>query len=156
MMDSIDPGPAGSPLAFALRRAQRAVTEDFAARFGGEAIRPAQLAVLDLLRRQPGVRQSAAGVAVGIKRTNFVPLLDALERRGLAERRRVPQDRRAVALFLTDQGEALLTRLHAAAAAHEARFTARLGGPDNRFALLSLLQRLADAGFDGPDGNMAG
>jgi DNA-binding MarR family transcriptional regulator len=150
MSDPHTPGPAGSPLAFALRRAQAALADDFAARFAAEELRPAQLAVLDLLHRRPGVRQSEAGTLLGIQRTNFVPLLDELERRGLAERRRMETDRRAASLFLTDKGAVLLKRLDVVAKAHEATFVARLGGADARAALLSLLQRLADPAFDPP------
>jgi DNA-binding MarR family transcriptional regulator len=136
-------------LGFALRRAQVAVTQDFLDCFDGEDLRPMQFAVLSLLQRNGGARQNQVSEALGIKRTNFVPLLDELERRGLAERRRVAADRRAAALFLTAAGHAMLERLAAAAHAHEARFTARLG-PDNRAVLIGLLSRLADSAFDPP------
>jgi DNA-binding MarR family transcriptional regulator len=146
----VELGPLARGVGFALRRAQAAVAEDFAARFGPEDITPSQYAVLSVLRINPGLRQSQVGFAVGIKRTNFVPLLDALEQRGLAERRRVPGDRRAAALFLTRGGAAMLDRLDVLAQAQEARFVARLGGPDNHAALLALLHRMADRSLDPP------
>ena len=144
---AVDLGPLGRTLGFALRRAQAAVAEDFAARFGPEDIRPIQFALLTVLRHNPGLRQTQVSFALGIKRTNFVPLLDELTRRGLAERRQVPGDRRAAALFLTREGGALLDRLEDLARAHEARFAARIGAADYA-ALLGLLHRVADRGLD--------
>jgi DNA-binding MarR family transcriptional regulator len=134
-------------LGLALRRAQAAVTQDFMDRFAAEGLRPMQYAVLALLQGNAGLKQNQVSETLGIKRTNFVPLLDELERRGLAERRRVADDRRASALFLTDAGHAMLDRLATAARAHEDRFTARIGAA-NRAILLNLLARLSDTAFD--------
>ncbi len=136
-------------LGLLLRRAQAAVAGDFTQRFAADNIRAAQYTLLRLLRDRPGLAPTRVGAALGVRRTNFVPLFDGLERRGLAERRRVPGDRRAMALFLSDAGEALLLRLEAVAAAHEAEFTARLGSSAARTALIDLLGRLerdAEAG----------
>lgn len=144
---AVEPGPLARSLAFALRRAEAAVTRDFDAAFAAEDIRPAQFALLRVLRHNPGLRQSQVSFALGIQRTNFVPLLDSVERRGLAERRTVTGDRRASALFLTRAGLALLDRLEALDAEHEARLSARLG-PGGKAALLMLLARLADRRFD--------
>ena len=106
-------------------------------------------AVMVVLSRNPGLRQTQVGFALDIQRTNLVPLIDALEKRGLAERRAVPGDRRARGLFLTKLGAETLARLEARAAAHEARLAARLG-TDGRGKLLALLHRLSDPAFD-PD-----
>jgi DNA-binding MarR family transcriptional regulator len=146
---AVDPGPLATTLGFALRRAQAAVAQDFLACFAGESIRPTQFAVLTVLKHNPGLRQSQVSFALGIKRTNFVPLFDELERRGLAERRRVSGDRRAAALFLTAAGAEMATRLEALARTHEERFAARLG-PLERPVLLGLLARIADRTFDPP------
>ena len=72
-----------------------------------------------------------------------MPLVDALEARGLAERRPVPGDRRARGLFLTRLGAEALARLEAKAAAHEAKLAARLGS-EGRMQLVALLRRLSD------------
>ncbi len=141
---AVDLGPLARDLGFALRRAQAAVAEDFDARFGPEGVRPLQVAVLTVLRHNPGLRQTQVSFALGIKRTNFVPLLDELEQSGLAERRQVPGDRRAVALFLTRAGAAKLDRLQAIAQAQEAAFIDRLGGNQRHRELLALLNLIAD------------
>ena len=135
-------GDLGASIGYALRRAQIGVFADFHERCAGEDIRPAQYSVLQVLKANPGRRQGEVSAALGIQRTNFVPLLDSLERRGLAERRPVPTDRRASALWLTAAGAALLDRLEAVLAGHEAYLEAKLGGPAATAALLAMLRRL--------------
>ena len=144
---AVDLGPLAATLGFALRRAQAVVAADFSRSFGAEQIRPSQFAVLTVLRHNPGLRQTQVSFALGIKRTNFVPLIDEMERRGLAERRRVAGDRRAAALFLTREGAAVLDRLETIARGHAARFVSRLGA-ENHATLLRLLSRLADPDAD--------
>ncbi len=82
-----------------------------------------------------------------MRRTNLVPLLADLERRGMSERRPVPGDRRAAALFLTDLGREVLARCEAGCATHEAQLAGRLGD-SGRAQLLSLLHRLVDSAFE--------
>jgi DNA-binding MarR family transcriptional regulator len=140
-------GPLADMLSFALRRAQGTVGEDVQRSFAGEEIRPMLFSIMLVLKHNPGLRQSLASAALGVKRTNFVPLFDELVERGLAERRQVAGDRRAAALFLTEAGLTLLNRLETVAARSEARFTARLGA-EGRTQLLGLLHRLGDSAFD--------
>jgi DNA-binding MarR family transcriptional regulator len=142
----VDLGTLSGQIGYALRRAQAAVFQDFVATLEAADIRPAQYSVLEVLRASPGLRQAQVSAALGIKTTNFVPLFDALEAAGLAERRAVSADRRAKGLFLSDKGTATLDRLHARVAEHEARFTARIGA-EGKGLLLGLLARLQDPAF---------
>ena len=144
---AVDLGPLPGLLGYALRRAQLAVVQDLQQHFAEAGIRPGQFSVLVVLRNNPGLRATQVAAALGIKRTNFVPLLDALEARGLAERRRVAGDRRATALFLTEAGAGLVAGLEPLVQRHEAKFIARLG-PEGRYQLLGLLHRLTEAAFD--------
>ena len=96
-----------------------------------------------IVGRNPGLRQSAVASALGIQRTNFVPLVDELERRGLVERRASPVDRRSHALHLTEAGEKLLAAALERQERHEDEWAARAGVPD-RAAFVAILQRLAD------------
>jgi DNA-binding MarR family transcriptional regulator len=144
---SVDLGPLPTLLGYALRRAQVAVFQDFHSRFAADDIRPAQYSVLKILQLNPGLRQTQVSAALGVKRTNFVPLFDGLEQRGLAERRPVPGDRRASALYLTDAGANLLKRLDAVVAEHERKFVARIG-EQGKAQLIALAQRLQDPALD--------
>jgi DNA-binding MarR family transcriptional regulator len=128
---------------YALRRAQIAVFQDFHRTFTEVDIRPAQYSVLLVVHQTPGLRQSQVADALGIKRTNFVTLFDGLQQRGLALRAPVAGDRRAVALHLTEAGEALVGQLMALCDQHEARLTERLG-ESGRDELLRLLHCLTD------------
>jgi DNA-binding MarR family transcriptional regulator len=79
--------------------------------------------------------------ALGIQRANFVVLFDGLERRGLARRDPMPNDRRSYALCLTPAGEEVLAHARRLQAGLQARLDARLG-PGGRQQLLKLLRRL--------------
>jgi len=126
---------------YVLRRAQLALFEDFARRFKGLDLTPAQFSTLVAIRENPERRQSDIAAALGIQRPNFVALMDNLERRGLAERVRSGADRRSNALALTPAGAALLERAIAAQAEQEAAIRERIGEPE-RLRLIDTLQRL--------------
>jgi DNA-binding MarR family transcriptional regulator len=128
-------------LGYALRQAQIAVFKDFRRTFADFDIRPTQYAVLSILSDHPGLKQGDVSHALGIKRTNFVAVLDELERRGLARRSAMADDRRSRALHLTEAGAALTKQLRAVNAEHEARLAALLP-PGQAEALIALLRQL--------------
>jgi DNA-binding MarR family transcriptional regulator len=140
----VDLGLLPAQIGFSLRRAQTVLARDFQRALAEHDIRQAQFSVLEVIARNPGLRQTQVSFSLGMKTTNFVPLLDELERRGLAARRAIPGDRRARGLFLTPSGQELLVRLRQLADEHEARFTARIG-TEGKAQLLGLLRRLGDA-----------
>jgi DNA-binding MarR family transcriptional regulator len=146
---AVDFGPLTGLIGFALRRAHLALMRDLSRQFVAQDVTPLQFSVLVLLRHNPGLRAAQVAQALGVRRANFVTLLDGLEARGLAERRRAEADRRASALYLTEAGAAMLAQLEPLLAGHEAKFTARLGG-DGRCQLMDLLHRVGDPAFD-PD-----
>jgi DNA-binding MarR family transcriptional regulator len=139
---SIDLGPLPELIGYVLRRAQLTVFQDFFAAFAPFDIRPAQFSVLTVIERNPGLTQSQVAEALGIKRTNFVGMLDELEKRGLAERRQA-RDKRSYALFLTPDGAALMRKLRPVIKAHESRMIARVG-EDGRDRLVALLGEIVD------------
>src|SRR3954470_2715873 len=139
----IDLGPLPDLIGYVLRRAQLAVFQDFFAAFTPFDIRPAQFSVLTIIERNPGLTQTKVAEALGIKRTNFVGMLDELETRGLAERRQTARDKRSYALYLTADGAALMRKLKPVIKAHEGRMVARLG-EQGRDALIALLHEIAD------------
>jgi DNA-binding MarR family transcriptional regulator len=71
----------------------------------------------------------------------MVAFVDSLERRGLLERRQNPADRRARALFLTDEGRELLGGAFQAAGEYERDLSQDLTGAE-REQLLELLARV--------------
>ena len=105
---------------------------------------PKHYAVLSALEAHGPRSQGSLGELLGIDPSTMVALIDELERRGLAERRRNPADRRAYGVHLTEEGTALLPCLHAALAEADEQLMARL--PDEgRQALLTLLAEVGAA-----------
>jgi len=138
-------GPLTGYLGYALRRAQMAAVMEFLDAFKEVDLRPTQFAVLIIISENPGVRQTEVCDALGIQKANFVPLLNELERRGLALRKSVAADRRSSALHLTPLGNVTLQRAHAIHEAYENRFVTRLGRR-GRDQLLALLNKVMEAG----------
>jgi DNA-binding MarR family transcriptional regulator len=123
----VDYGPLDHRLGYLLRRAQIAVFRDFFAAFEARDIRPGQYSILTVIERNPGLKQSEVSAALGIKRANFVTMIDVLEKRDLVRRDAAPGDRRSYALILTDKGQRLMGELHALADSHERKFVEAIG-----------------------------
>jgi DNA-binding MarR family transcriptional regulator len=108
-------------------------------------LEPRQFLVLRHVARSQGSSQHALGQALRIPPSRMVSIVDALERRGLVERRANPTDRRARALHLTPEGRGMLARALRLAAEHERAICGDLS-PAERDQLLGLLRRLPLAG----------
>ena len=137
-------GPLTGYVGYALRRAQMSASAAFLDAFREIDLRPTQFAVLTLISENPGVRQTEVCEALGVKKANFVPLLNELERRGLAFRKSVVADRRSSALHLTSLGNATLLRALAIHEKYETRYVERLGrrGRDQLLALLNKVTQI--------------
>jgi DNA-binding MarR family transcriptional regulator len=131
-----------SIVGYRLRRAQMHVFQQFNLHFAEFDLRPAEFSVLALIADNPGSKQTEIAHALGIKRANFVALINGLDARGFTERRLLAGDRRSHALFLTQEGQRLMVKIDRAQAQFEARWVAKLGGPEARDQLLALLDRL--------------
>ena len=134
----------GAIVGYKLRRAQLWVFQDFNETFGRMKLRPAEFSVLALIGRNPGQKQTEVAEQLGIKRANFVALMDGLERRGLAERRKAEGDKRSHSLHLTSEGIAFVNRMMKVWHDHEKRLIERLGGTAERDLLLDLLDRIVN------------
>jgi DNA-binding MarR family transcriptional regulator len=131
-------------IGYMLRRAQLSVFQDFLESFAKLKLRPAEFSVLNLIAQSPGQKQSEIAEQLGIKRANFVALMDGLERRGVAERRKSPDDKRSHSLHLTLEGERFVEKMFTIWRAHENRIVERLGGEAERDRLIELLNRIAN------------
>jgi len=130
-------------IGYHLRRAQLAVFDDFIRSFAEHDIRPSQYGVLTAIDRNPGSSQAAIAQSLGIKRSNFVKLVDEFERRNLVVRRQLAGDRRANALFLTPTGRTAIERFHAIRIEHEARIGGLIGSQEERRRFIEQLSRLS-------------
>jgi DNA-binding MarR family transcriptional regulator len=135
----LNPGALPELLGYRLRLAQQAVFRDFAGSVQG--LSPGRVGLLVYIEANPGVTQSRLAEAVRRDRSTMVGVLDALEARGLIERRR-GADRRTNGLWLTRRGRTLLGGALRGIARHEQRIAARLTPPERR-QLLALLAKIA-------------
>ena len=141
--DASDPQPnlLDTIVGYQLRRVSNAMMSDSAASMAPVGLRPVLFAMLCVIRSAPGIIQIALGTQLGIQRANLVPLVNELTARDLIERRPAPNDRRALALFLTADGERLLAEAQSLVLRHEQRMLAGLGDGE-RQALLRLLAKI--------------
>jgi DNA-binding MarR family transcriptional regulator len=116
----------------------------FAERLAPLDLHPRHFGMLSHLAANEGQSQQALSSALGIHRSAVVALVDDLEQRGLAERRRDPDDRRAYTLYLTPSGRELLAELQRVAQEDEAELLTALNASE-RSQLISLLQRVAES-----------
>lgn len=140
---SLDLSYLESTIGYSIRRAQLAVFQDIYENFGELAITAVQFSVLAVLSDNPGTNQAELAAALGVERPRMVPILDVLEKRGLAIRKPAPDDRRHRLLFLTPSGDALLEELKRRFARHQDTMIRRLNeqSADSLLKALWLLVR---------------
>ncbi len=106
-------------------------------------LEPREFALLRAVGAAEGQSQQAIGERLQIPPSRMVAFVDALEGRGLLERRHNPADRRTRALHLTAAGRKLLGRAFVLAADLESHLCAQLSAAE-REQLLALLARVGD------------
>ncbi len=136
-------------IGYTIRRAQLAVFQDIYRAFGVHAVTTAQFSVLAVVADNPGVNQSELAAALGVDPPRMVPLIDAVEQRGLAVRVPSIADRRHRQIHLTRAGRRLLAELKRRFAEHQQRVIDALGAAGAK-SLLRDLRRLATATWRPP------
>lgn len=134
----------GSPaqsVGFTLSSLGHGVAREFRATLAPLRLEPREFALLRSIAPAEGASQQAIGERLQIPPSRMVAFVDALEQRGLLERRANPDDRRARALYLTDEGRELLAAAFTLAAELETRLCAQLNASE-REGLLDALQRV--------------
>jgi DNA-binding MarR family transcriptional regulator len=117
----------------------------FSAALAPLGLTPNRYGILVHVARQEGRTQQELATALGLHRNSMVNLIDDLERRGLVERRRHPEDRRAYAIHLSPSAREVVAAATRLADQQEEAMLGHLGEHD-RAALLALLIRMADSG----------
>jgi DNA-binding MarR family transcriptional regulator len=129
---------------FLISRMGMVAQKRFAERMNTLGLTPRMWGALNVLEAEGELTQHALGRCVGIDPSSMVGTIDELEGKGLVERRRHPNDRRAHALHLTAKGKRTLARGRELAAASQEELLAPLDA-EERAQLHGLLLRLAEA-----------
>ena len=90
---------------YRMKRAFNVVQSDLARVLKPFGLRMVTYSALTVIADSSGLRQSELARALDMERPNMVAIVDQLERKGWIQRNRVPTDRRAHALVLTEVGE---------------------------------------------------
>ncbi len=104
---------------------------------------PRGFSVLRAVGFNEGQSQQALATALAIPASRMVAILDALEAKGLLERRFRNEDRRSRAVHLTEAGNALLRKAFQIAVGHENWICEALSDAE-RDKLIGLLERIAE------------
>ncbi|SFJ86291.1 DNA-binding transcriptional regulator, MarR family [Streptosporangium canum] len=128
--------------AFLLSQVGAHAATRFAERIGGLGVAPSDVGLLRMIATRPGRSQQSLAEELGVVPSRVVALVDGLERKGLVERRRNPQDRRNYALHLAAEGERVMAGMRDLASAHEDEICAALDDTQ-RAQLTELLEAIA-------------
>jgi len=153
MSGSAQDGPTtGAPgrVAFLLAQVGGLAAQRFRDRLAPLGRTPPQAGLLRAVAADPGRSQQALAAQLEVLPSRLVALVDELERDGLLERRRNPQDRRHHALHLTPAGDERLKQIGRVAQEHGHDLLAPLDA-EERMALGQILHRLSAHHQLGPD-----
>lgn len=107
-------------------------------------LRARPFAFMLLLRKHGSISQQELATIAGVDPSTVVSIMDSMERAGLAERRRNPEDRRAYRLHLTRHGETMLVQAEQHLAQYEERLLQPLSDRERK-TLVCLLTKVLEA-----------
>ncbi len=115
-------------LLHSIHRAHQTGSELFAKKLNGadEAITIRQAVLLDAIKENPGGTQTALVNATGIDRSTLADIAKRAMRKGWITRSRVPEDTRAYAVQITDEGKRMLSMAKGAAKKAEAELVTKM------------------------------
>ncbi len=144
----IDLGRLGDFIGFRLRRIQNHLSRNFSARNAEWNLRSGLFSSLAIISANPGISQNLLSREVGLDKSATVQIVDDLEGRGWAERRRSTNDRRYYELVVTPKGRDALDQLFANLEETERDVMAHLSDAE-RVLLLGLLDQVYQRCFKG-------
>jgi DNA-binding MarR family transcriptional regulator len=140
--ESINFGPLATWIGFNLRMAQESAFQAFSRRSQEIGESPGRFATLTIIARNPGISQTELSLAAGRDKSSLTPVVEDLVRRGMVERKRMRDDRRAYSLNLTAVGKKTLTQLTRCARRHERNLDGIIGMRDRK-RFIQILKKIA-------------
>jgi DNA-binding MarR family transcriptional regulator len=141
MNDDIDTRYLETLLGYNTRRASLTIINRFMERMAVYELRPVDFSVLSLIAHNPGITSRQLCSALNILPPNLVGFLKAFEKRQLIERKPHPTDGRAVGLFLTEAGNALMRQAETTANESDLSTATSLTATERK-TLTRLLQKI--------------
>ena len=127
---------------YAASRASIELKKTFARHMGALDLKAVEFSILVLVASNPQVNQKQLGQALDVSAPNLAVTLDRMVERGLVERVRSTQDRRAQHVHLTTRGRELTQQAEKIAATMESA-ALRVLSPAERALLIELLLKVA-------------
>ncbi len=143
-IETVDTRYLESLVGYNARRASLSIIGQFLPRMAAYDLRPVDFSVLSLIMHNPGLTSRQLCGALNILPPNLVGMVNGLEKRGLISRAPHPLDRRAMGLYLTANGEALMRKAEKTAEQLEFDATANLTERERK-TLIRLLQKIYQA-----------
>jgi DNA-binding MarR family transcriptional regulator len=134
-------GRLGDFLGFRLKRLQNRLSRDFNQAAESFNLRSGLFSSLEIIKANPGISQADLSHIVGLDKSVTVLIVDLLEERGLAKRRKSTTDRRRYSLFVTEKGEEELRQLFAVMAQTEDKVLHGVSAQELHW-LMDILDRL--------------
>ena len=133
---------------FLMRKVSHASFEGFAEIVARHGLHPMHFGLLSILDAEGPISQQELGRLLGIDPSSMVARMDALEKLGLVERERSPDDRRAYEISLTPEGRKALKGLRAEAREYGKEFFRALTSKEQEQLNLLLLKLAATVDLD--------
>ena len=130
-----------SLLGYNARRASLSLVGVFVKCMEGFDLKIVEFSLLSLVGSNPGITSRQLCQQLDVLPPNMVGMIDAMMRRGFLERRRHPRDGRAMGLYLTEQGRALVDQAEPQLKASEQASLSHLSA-EEQAQLMALLQKL--------------
>ena len=140
--------PPGDPgcTCFRLRRAARYVSSVYDAHLAPSGIGIAQFGILRVIEARPGTSISGLAELLGAERTTLTRNLALLEKKGLLDRS-APSASRSNAVYLTEQGQSILSEALPLWRRAQDELDAQMGADK------APLHRILESRFDGQGGH---
>jgi DNA-binding MarR family transcriptional regulator len=135
-------GPLANWVGFNLRMAQEATFQAFSRLSREIGEHPGRFAILTLIAENPGISQTTLSTGAGRDKSSMTPVLEDLVRRGLVQRHKTDNDRRAYRLSLAPAGARTLAKLNACAQQHEQNLD-RIIGAGDRAKFMRVLRKIS-------------
>jgi DNA-binding MarR family transcriptional regulator len=133
-------GDLADSLSFHMKRTDALVFQHFNRRIPRDRLVRGEVAILMLVKENPGLNQDAVGRAAGLDKSTISTAVAKLKRRRLVEQR-ASQDKRVRKLHLTPAGRVFLRRMIPLIELHELEIASGLT-PAERGQLIALLERV--------------